>query len=81
MPFINDYSTLTCSKKKALFYKKNYPPFFDNFFNNLNYYKIKEKLTYPHFPQIFNHTPTFTFPHTCGKCVKLKNIDKYNGFN
>ena len=77
MPFINDYSTLTCLKKKYFFNKKNYPLFFDNFFNNLNHYKIREKITYPHFPQIFNNNQTLSFSHGCGKCAKVKNNIKY----
>jgi len=77
MPCINDYSTLSCWKKKHFFHKKNYPPYFNKFFNNQNYYKINIKLTYPHFPQILNHIYTFNFPHTCGNSGKIKNNIKY----
>ena len=54
MPFINDYSTVSCLKKKYFFNKKSYPPIFDNFFNKLIGYKIKEKMSFPHFPQFFH---------------------------
>jgi len=68
MPCINDYSTVSCLKKKYFFNKKSYPPLFDKFFNNLNLYKINKKLTFPHFPQIFINIYSFTYPHACGNC-------------
>ena len=81
MPCINDYSTLYCLKKKQFSHKKNYPPLFDNFFNNLKHYKISINLSFPHFPQIFLHNPTFNYPHTCENCLKTKKYIKYKCFN
>jgi hypothetical protein len=76
MPCINDYSTLNCLKKKHFFCKKNYPLYFHNFFNNQKYYKIIEKLSYPHFPQFFYKHTIFSFQHTVEIVDKKKIVEK-----
>ena len=68
MPCINDYSTVSCLKKKYFFNKKNYPLIFNKILNNLKYYKIKKNLSFPHFPQIFINIYNLNYPHICGKC-------------